>query len=78
MPTIACIPYLYFSDSICLLLDSESVLTALSSLTSGRGTFTMTLPRQARQPQHSSYELVPADVQQALLKANEEAANEEE
>ena len=31
-----------------------------------------------RQPQHSSYELVPADVQQALLKAYEEAANEEE
>ena len=43
--------------------------TALSSLTSGRGTFTMTF---------SSYELVPADVQQALLKAYEEAANEEE
>ena len=31
-----------------------------------------------RQPQHSSYELVPADVQQALLKAYEEAAAEEE
>ena len=43
--------------------------TALSSLTSGRGTFTMTF---------SSYELVPTDVQQALLKAYEEAANEEE
>ena len=35
-------------------------------------------PRRARPPQHSSYELVPADVQQALLKAYEEAASEEE
>ena len=60
------------------LAEMNRYCTALSSLTSGRGTFTRTLPRQARQPQHSSYELVPADVQQALLKAYEEAAAEEE
>ena len=41
----------------------------MSSLTSGRGTFTMTFSR---------YKLVPADVQQALLKTYEEAAAEEE
>ncbi|MBR3827876.1 MAG: hypothetical protein IKJ40_01050, partial [Bacteroidales bacterium] len=51
------------------LAEMNRYCTALSSLTSGRGTFTMTL---------SSYELVPTDVQQALLKAYEEAANEEE
>ena len=51
------------------LAEMNRYCTALSSLTSGRGTFTMTF---------SSYELVPADVQQALLKAYEEAANEEE
>ena len=41
------------------LAEMNRYCTALSSLTSGRGTFTMTF---------SSYELVPADVQQALLK----------
>ncbi|MBQ9473381.1 MAG: elongation factor G [Bacteroidales bacterium] len=51
------------------LAEMNRYSTALSSLTSGRGTFTMTF---------SSYELVPADVQQALLKAYEEAAAEEE
>ena len=51
------------------LAEMNRYCTALSSLTSGRGTFTMTF---------SSYELVPTDVQQALLKAYEEAANEEE
>ena len=51
------------------LAEMNRYCTALSSLTSGRGTFTMTF---------SSYELVPADVQQALLKAYEEAAAEEE
>ena len=51
-----------------LLLSQPSLikLAGLSSLHFGR------------QPQHSSYELVPADVQQALLKAYEEAAAEEE
>ena len=51
------------------LAEMNRYCTALSSLTSGRGTFTMTF---------SGYELVPSDVQQALLKAYEEAANEEE
>ena len=51
------------------LAEMNRYCTALSSLTSGRGTFTMTF---------SGYELVPTDVQQALLKAYEEAANEEE
>jgi elongation factor G len=51
------------------LAEMNRYCTALSSLTSGRGTFTMTF---------SSYELVPTDVQQALLKAYEEAASEEE
>ena len=51
------------------LAEMNRYCTALSSLTSGRGTFTMTF---------SSYELVPTDVQQALLKAYEEAAAEEE
>ncbi|MBQ9638939.1 MAG: elongation factor G [Bacteroidales bacterium] len=51
------------------LAEMNRYCTALSSLTSGRGTFTMAF---------SSYELVPADVQQALLKAYEEAAGEEE
>ena len=41
----------------------------MSSLTSDRGTFTMTF---------SGYKLVPSNVQQALLKAYEEAAAEEE
>ena len=43
--------------------------TALSSLTSGRGTFSMT---------YAEYQQVPTDVQQALLKAYEEEAKEEE
>ena len=51
------------------LAEMNRYCTALSSLTSGRGTFTMTF---------SSYELVPTDVQQALLKAYEEAAADEE
>ena len=51
------------------LAEMNRYCTALSSLTSGRGTFTMTF---------SGYELVPADVQQALLKAYEEASNDEE
>ena len=51
------------------LAEMNRYCTALSSLTSGRGTFTMTF---------SGYELVPTDVQQALLKAYEEAASEEE
>jgi len=36
------------------------------------------LAHHSQQPQHNIYNLVPADVQQALLKAYEEAANEEE
>ena len=51
------------------LAEMNRYCTALSSLTSGRGTFTMSF---------SSYELVPTDVQQALLKAYEEAASDEE
>ena len=51
------------------LAEMNRYCTALSSLTSGRGTFTMAF---------SSYGLVPADVQQALLKAYEEAAGEDE
>lgn len=51
------------------LAEMNRYCTALSSLTSGRGTFSMAF---------SSYELVPADVQQALLKAYEESASEEE
>lgn len=43
--------------------------TSLSSLTSGRGTYTMT---------YAEYQQVPTDVQQALLKAYEESAAEEE
>ena len=43
--------------------------TALSSLTSGRGTYKMT---------YAEYQQVPTDVQQALLKAYEESQNEEE
>jgi elongation factor G len=45
------------------LAEMNRYCTALSSLTSGRGTFTMTF---------SGYELVPTDVQQALLKAYDE------
>ena len=73
-----------FAGVATLLLSQPSLhkVAGLSSLHFGR------------QPQHSSYEpevastdlvkldkasqLVPADVQQALLKAYEEAANEEE
>ena len=79
-PTRACFPPACPSS---LLLSQPSLvkLAGLSSLHFGR------------QPQHSSYELVPADVahcirfnskvfagtpQQALLKAYEEAATEEE
>ncbi|HPF94546.1 MAG TPA: hypothetical protein PLV65_11420, partial [Tenuifilaceae bacterium] len=42
--------------------------TALSSLTSGRATYNM---------KFSSYEQVPADVQDKLLKAYEEESEEE-
>ena len=43
--------------------------TSLSSLTSGRGTFTM---------KFAEYAQVPADVQQRLLKEYEESQKEEE
>ena len=64
-PTRACFPPACPSS---LLLPQPSLikLAGLSSLHFGR------------QPQHSSYELVPTDVQQALLQAYEEAAAEEE
>ena len=51
------------------LAEMNRYCTALSSLTSGRGTFTMT---------YAEYQQVPTDVQQALLKAYEEQAAEEE
>ena len=51
------------------LAEMNRYSTALSSLTSGRGTFSMT---------YAEYQQVPTDVQQALLKAYEEQeANEE-
>ncbi|MGN1238042.1 MAG: hypothetical protein ACI4UW_03850, partial [Muribaculaceae bacterium] len=43
--------------------------TALSSITGGRSSFTM---------RFASYELVPGDVQEKLLKAYEEANADEE
>lgn len=51
------------------LAEMNRYCTALSSLTSGRGTFTMT---------YSEYQQVPTDVQQALLKAYEESQTEED
>ncbi len=51
------------------LAELNRYCTALSSLTSGRGTFTM---------KFSGYELVPSDVQQALLKAYEESQSDED
>ena len=51
------------------LAEMNRYSTALSSLTSGRGTFSMS---------YAEYQQVPTDVQQALLKAYEEQeANEE-
>ena len=43
--------------------------TSLSSLTSGRGTYKMA---------YAEYQQVPTDVQQALLKAYEESAQDED
>lgn len=51
------------------LAEMNRYCTALSSLTSGRGIFSMT---------YSEYQQVPTDVQQALLKAYEEEAGEED
>ncbi len=51
------------------LAEMNRYCTALSSLTSGRGTFKMT---------YAEYQQVPTDVQQALLKAYEESQNDEE
>ena len=51
------------------LAEMNRYCTALSSLTSGRGTFTMT---------YAEYQQVPTDVQQALLKAYEEESKDEE
>ena len=51
------------------LAEMNRYCTALSSLTSGRGTFSMT---------YAEYQQVPTDVQQALLKAYEEESKDEE
>ncbi len=51
------------------LAEMNRYCTALSSLTSGRGTFTMT---------YAEYQQVPTDVQQSLLKAYEESAADED
>lgn len=51
------------------LAEMNRYCTALSSLTSGRGIFSMT---------YSEYQQVPTDVQQALLKAYEESQTEED
>ena len=51
------------------LAEMNRYCTALSSLTSGRGTFSMT---------YAEYQQVPTDVQQALLKAYEEEQTEED
>lgn len=51
------------------LAEMNRYCTALSSLTSGRGTFTMT---------YAEYQQVPTDVQQALLKAYEEQQTDED
>ena len=49
--------------------EMASYSTALSSITGGRASFSM---------KFASYELVPADVQSALLKAYEEASKDED
>ncbi len=51
------------------LAEMNRYCTSLSSLTSGRGTFTMT---------YAEYQQVPTDVQQTLLKAYEESAADED
>ena len=51
------------------LKEMSSYSTALSSITGGRASFTM---------KFTSYELVPADVQDKLLKAYAEANAEED
>lgn len=51
------------------LAEMNRYCTALSSLTSGRGTYTLT---------YAEYQQVPTDVQQALLKAYEESQAEED
>jgi elongation factor G len=51
------------------LAEMNRYCTSLSSLTSGRGTFSMT---------YAEYQQVPTDVQQGLLKAYEESQSEEE
>ena len=51
------------------LAEMNRYCTSLSSLTSGRGTFTMT---------YAEYQQVPTDVQQALLKAYEESQTDED
>lgn len=51
------------------LSEMNRYCTSLSSLTSGRGTFTMT---------YAEYQQVPTDVQQALLKAYEESQTDED
>jgi elongation factor G len=50
------------------LKEMSSYSTSLSSITGGRSSFTMNF---------SSYELVPGDVQEKLLKAYEETQSEE-
>ena len=50
-------------------LELSSYSIALSSLTGGRASFTT---------QFSSYELVPNDIQQALIKQHEEETKEED
>ena len=51
------------------LAEMNRYCTSLSSLTSGRGTFSMT---------YAEYQQVPTDVQQALLKAYEESQTDED
>lgn len=51
------------------LAEMNRYCTALSSLTSGRGTYSMT---------YAEYQQVPTDVQQALLKAYEEESKDED
>lgn len=51
------------------LAEMNRYCTALSSLTSGRGTFSMS---------YAEYQQVPTDVQQALLKAYEEESKDED
>ena len=56
-------------DAKVPLKEMSSYSTALSSITGGRASFNM---------KFASYELVPTDVQAALLKAYEESKQEED